>query len=118
MKQLFIVFIAVLYYSCASSQYSSGTYFDQSMVDKIAADTTTVADVENIFGKPGTISMDGENLIYNYIFTQSKSEAQSYVFTMDYKVEGFQRMLSIIFDKNNVVKRFNFSETPLNLNSN
>lgn len=118
MKRLLFVFIIPLLISCASSQYSSGVYFDKSMVDKITADTTTVIEIENIFGKPGSISMDGGNLIYNYIYTQSKSEAQSYVFTMDYKVEGFQRMLSIIFNKNNVVTRFNFSETPLNLNSN
>jgi outer membrane protein assembly factor BamE (lipoprotein component of BamABCDE complex) len=88
------------------------------MVNKIVEGKTTQAEIETLFGKPDTIGKDGTNLRYNYIYTESKTDAQSYVFTMNVKMEGFQRILTVIFDKDNVVEKYNFSENPLNMNVN
>lgn len=117
MKYVISIFLFLLI-GCASSEYTQGTYLDTEMVNKIVQGKTTVTEIETIFGKPYTISKDGTNLHYSYFYTVSKSHAQSYVFSMDVKMEGFQRMLTIIFDENNIVEKFNLSETPLKLNSN
>jgi outer membrane protein assembly factor BamE (lipoprotein component of BamABCDE complex) len=116
-KLLFAVLITIILSGCASSNYTSESYFDKDMVDKIIHDKSTIADIESLFGKPAGISMDGDNLIYSYTYIESKSSAQSYVFSMDYKMEGFQRSLSVIFNKNNVVTRYNYVENPMNINS-
>src|SRR5574338_214187 len=117
MKLISILFLLAFIYSCASSNYTSGTYFDKEMVDKIQQDKSSVADIESIFGKPASINMDGDNLIYYYTYIESKSSAQSYVVTMDYKMEGFQRSLSVVFNKDSTVTRYNYSENPMNINS-
>lgn len=117
MKYIIFIFLT-LFIGCASSQFTQGTYFDMDMVNKIVEGKTTEAEVEQIFGKPYTISKGTDNLTYNYFYTVSKSHAQSYVFTMDVKMEGFQRNLTIIFNKDNIVEKYNFSETPLNMKVN
>ena len=121
---LSILFITLLFCSCAPRTYIikpikssgsniQGTYFDIDMVNKIEDGKTTLSDVEVIFGKPFTINTDGTRLVHIYFYTETISSSETVLYSISLKMDGFTRTLSVIYDKNDIVEKHNFSEIPM-----
>ena len=97
----------------SSGENVQGTYFDIDMVNVIVDNKTTLSEIEIVFGKPFTISTDGNSFIHTYFYSYNKYSSKTIMYSVSMKMDGFTRLLSVIYDKNDVVEKHNFSETPI-----
>jgi hypothetical protein len=104
----------ITFFGCASAEMSSGQYFDSSKVKDIKKNITTKSNIENLFGTPFSKKIsDNDEETWNYYYSLTKSEANSFLFMTKVNTEGNTKMLSISF-KNNIVASYNYTETPIN----
>ena len=98
---------------CATATFTQGRAFDTTKVATIEKSKTTKTQIVAWFGEPFSKAVsgaDGETWIYMY--TQGKTKAQSYVFSVDVKTEGNMKKLDVLF-KNDVVANFTYTDGGL-----
>jgi hypothetical protein len=113
MKSIISFSLLIMLFGCATVQMNSGKYFDSAKVSDIKKNITAKTDIEKLFGVPFAKKVsDNDEETWNYYYTSSKTEAQSFLFTTNVNMDGVTKMLSITF-KNDIVTSYNYSETPI-----
>jgi hypothetical protein len=112
-KLLSCLLPVLLLAGCASANFTAGRDFDSSAVSRIAKGKTTSAELLAWMGAPynKTINSDGSQA-WMWLYSQGKSHAQSYVFTMDVKTEMTGKQLVATL-RGEVVQDFVFTDGPM-----
>lgn len=95
---------------CATLNYSYGRDFNSDNIKSIVKTTTTTAELENLVGTPFSKTLINENdEKWLYIYSNGTSKAQNYVFTMNVKTTGQQKMLDVLV-RNGIVINYAYTE--------
>ncbi|MCD2519522.1 hypothetical protein LQ564_24770 [Massilia sp. G4R7] len=90
---------------------------EMSVSQKIVQGKTTKSEVRAMFGSPAKTSFtDGGLEIWNYDFTNVSADAISYVPIVNMfgaSASGKKKELVVMYDDNNIVKRFSMSEADV-----
>ncbi len=123
MGKLFSIFLlALVVAGCANTGNKSiANATPESVETLLKIGETTKEEVTAIFGAPITaMYTDGGLLIWTYRYDDTTAltaeTVGSFLFTMGLaggKSEGTRNELVILFDKNDVVKRYNMSNSPI-----
>ena len=119
MKNFVVIFAALcVLTACASSgNRVLKTETEQSLTEKVENGVTTKAQVRELFGSPfRTTFTDGGLEIWTYQFDDVSSDAVNFVpivnlFTQSYS--GTRKELVVLFDENDVVKKYSMSESEV-----
>jgi outer membrane protein assembly factor BamE (lipoprotein component of BamABCDE complex) len=88
-----------------------------SVAQKIVQGKTTKAEIKALFGSPTkTTFTDGGLEVWNYDFANVSADAISYVPIVNLfgaSASGKKKELVVMYDTNNVVKRFSMSESDV-----
>jgi hypothetical protein len=121
-KILLILFSLSFFVSCADVGNKSIKDVDSKQVEATLTEgVTTKAEVEAIFGDPYETSFtDGGQVIYRYQYDDASfftpETVGSVVFTLGLaglKSKGKRNELTILFDENDIVKKFNMSNSDI-----
>ena len=123
MKNLLVIFLMPIFFiSCADVGNKSIKDVDSKQVEATLTEgVTTKAEVESIFGDPYETSFtDGGQVIYKYQYDDASfltpETVGSVVLTLGLagvKSKGKRNELTILFDENDVVKKFNMSNSDI-----
>lgn len=117
-----LVFLTLFLVSCADVGNKSLKDIDSKQVQsKITEGKTTKSEIESMFGDPFETSFtDGGQLIYKYQYDDATAltaeTVGSVIFTLGLlgtKTEGNRNTLTLLFDDNNIVKKFNMSNSKI-----
>lgn len=90
---------------------------ETSVQQKMIEGKTTKAEVKAMFGSPlKTTFTDGGLEIWTYELTKAHADAVNYiplVGLLGGSASGVKKELVVLFDENDVVKRFSMSESPV-----
>ena len=121
---IMLVFTHVLMSGCATTGMGNESLRNEteaSVSQKIMKGKTTKTDVKAMFGSPiSTSYTDGGLEIFTYTFDTMKLDASSYipvVGSLGTSASGTRKELVILFDDNDVVKKFNMSESDVGAKS-
>jgi len=100
----FISIIIVLFSACTTSR---GTQFDETQISKIEKGKTTQAQILDLLGEPSSkgVNTDGKTQ-WKYEYSQ----LTAYFVTTSEKIT---KILTITFNKENVVEEFQYQESKL-----
>jgi hypothetical protein len=112
------VVLGVMLVSCASVGNESLRHESEATVGaKITCGVTTQTQIKQMFGSPMTTTYtDGGLMIYKYELSKMSADAVSYIPIVGWfggSASGKKRELVVMFDENDVVKRFNMSESKV-----
>ena len=117
-----LVFLTLFLVSCADVGNKSLKDVDSKQVQaKITEGKTTKSEIESMFGDPFETSFtDGGQLIFKYQYDDATAltaeTVGSVIFTLGLlgtKTEGNRNTLTLLFDDNNIVKKFNMSNSKI-----
>lgn len=119
MKNILMIITTCLFVvACASSgNRVLKAESEESLATKITQGTTTKNEVRSMFGSPlKTTFTDGGLEIWTYQFDDVSSDAVNFVpvvnlFTSSYS--GTRKELVVLFDDNDVVKKYSMSESDV-----
>ena len=125
MKTLLIAMILLanaLILGCASyGNQSLKNETEDSVSEKVIAEVTTKAEIKAMFGSPMQTSFTDAGLeIYMYRLDDSTLDPISYipiVGALGASSSGTSKQLVILFDENDVVKKFSMSESDVSMKS-
>lgn len=90
---------------------------EESVSLKIVEGQTTQAEIKEMFGSPfETTFTDGGLQVWKYELVKAKADAASYVPIVSLfaaSSSGTKKELTILFDENEVVKKYNMSESAI-----
>jgi outer membrane protein assembly factor BamE (lipoprotein component of BamABCDE complex) len=90
---------------------------ESSVQTKIVEGKTTREEVRAMFGSPAATSFtDGGLEIWNYELSKMKADAVNYIPLVGLfgsSASGTKKTLVVLFDENNVVKKYTMSESPV-----
>ena len=121
-KTLSIVLVTLMAIGCANVGNKSMKNVTEDDIDtSIVAGQTTKAQIQGMFGSPfETTYTDGGLLIWTYRYDDTSALTPetigSAVLTwglLGTKSRGTRNELVVLFDENDVVKRFNMSNSPI-----
>jgi outer membrane protein assembly factor BamE (lipoprotein component of BamABCDE complex) len=118
-----IVAIAALFIQgCATAGNDSlRKETEESVAMKITEGQTTREQVKSMFGSPFETSYtDGGLEIWKYELAKMKADAASYIPVVGLfaaSSSGMRKELTILFDEEGVVRKFNMSESPVKVRS-
>jgi outer membrane protein assembly factor BamE (lipoprotein component of BamABCDE complex) len=103
---------------CASVGNESLRHESEASVDqKIVEGKTTKNEIRAMFGSPATTSFtDGGLEIWNYELAKMKADGVNYIPLVGLfgsSSSGTKKTLVILFDENDVVRKFSMSESPV-----
>jgi outer membrane protein assembly factor BamE (lipoprotein component of BamABCDE complex) len=102
-----------LFTGCATATFVTGRDFDSSKVSQITKGKTTAAELTAWVGVPYSKSVNSDGTErWMWLYTQGKSHAQSYVFSMDVKTEMTGKRLSVTL-RNGVAEDFSYTDGPM-----
>ena len=123
MKIIFSIIFAILFLvSCVDVGNKSLKDVDSKQVQAtITEGKTTKSEIEGMFGDPFETSFtDGGQLIYKYQYDDATAftaeTVGSVIFTLGLlgtKTKGNRNTLTILFDNQNIVKKFNMSNSKI-----
>ena len=117
-KLILVVGCLALLGGCASSgNQKLKAETEASVSQKIQEGKTTKAEVRTLFGSPGTTSFTDSGMeMWKYLFVDVSADAISYVPIVGAfggSSSGTQKELTILFDTDNVVKRYSMSVSDI-----
>lgn len=122
MKYLLVLLSSIILVACANTGNESMKGMTEKKVKStIVTGTTTKAQIQGMFGSPiDTSFTDSGALIWKYQYDDTTAftpeTVGSFVFTMGLagmKSEGTRNELVILFDENDIVKKFNMSNSDI-----
>lgn len=121
-KTLSIVFVTLMAIGCANVGNKSMKNVTEDDIDtSLVAGQTTKAQVQAMFGSPiETTYTDGGLLIWTYRYDDTSALTMETIGSvaltwglLGTKSKGTRNELVVLFDENDVVKRFNMSNSPI-----
>ena len=122
MKKIYLLILAMFLVSCADVGNKSLKDVDSKQVQAtITEGKTTKSEIESKFGDPFETSFtDGGQLIYKYQYDDATAltaeTVGSVIFTLGLlgtKTKGERNTLTILFDNNDIVRKFNMSNSKI-----
>lgn len=103
---------------CASSgNQSLAKETEETVAQKITEGETRQSEVQGIFGSPmNTTFTDGGNEVWEYMLTDTALDPVSYVPIVNMfgsSASGTQKKLTILFDENDVVRRYSMTTSDV-----
>jgi len=113
-----IIFIMLIAQGCATVGNDSLREESESSVNaKLTVGKTTKAEVKDMFGSPiQTSYTDGGLEIWKYVLSKMSADATNFIPIVNIFAagsSGTKKELTILFDGNGVVKKYNMSESPI-----
>lgn len=103
--------------ACASAGNSALRDETRESVSQKLAEGQTMDEVRAVFGDPSsTTYTDGGQEIWKYEFTEAQAKASNFVPVVSLfnsGMVGTKKELTILFDENNVVSKFNMNESAV-----
>jgi len=115
---VFVICSMFILQACASSGSKALRNETESSVQgKLTEGKTTKAEVKQTFGSPlSTSYTDGGLEIWKYELAKMHADAVNFIPLVNLfgsKSSGTKKELTILFDNNDVVKKYNMSESPV-----
>lgn len=118
LNYLTLILVSITFVGCASSGNEVLRKESEASINqKIVEGKTTKQEVKAIFGSPLKTSFtDGGLEVWNYEFSNVSADAISYVPIVSMfggSSSGKKKELVLLFDMNNIVKRYSMSESAV-----
>ena len=124
MKKFNLILLSIIFcltlinIGCATSGNDSlRTETEESVGSKLKEGVTTKEEIKAMFGSPfGTSYTDGGFEIWKYELSKMKADANNFIPFINIFVaseSGMKKELTILFDENDKVKKYNMSESPI-----
>jgi outer membrane protein assembly factor BamE (lipoprotein component of BamABCDE complex) len=118
MKKIAVVLLSIVFTGCASvGNENLRAETESSVSHKIVEGKTKKSDIRAMFGSPLKTSFTDSGLeIWNYEFSKVTVDAVSFVPIVNMfgsSASGKKKELVVMFDQNNVVKRYSMSESDV-----
>lgn len=122
MKKIMAAVFVISLFGCASAGNEKlGVESVGTVSTKIVEGKTTKDEVRTMFGSPfKTNFTDGGLEIWNYEFSKVSADAVSYIPIVNLfasSVSGKKKELVVMFDQQNIVKRYSMSESDVSQKS-
>jgi outer membrane protein assembly factor BamE (lipoprotein component of BamABCDE complex) len=117
-KVLFVCVVAIALGGCMSAgNQTLKAENEQTISEKMVEGTTTMNEVRSMFGSPlETNFTDGGLEIWKYVLSDVSSDAINYIPIINLfggSASGTKKELVVLFDDNNIVKRFSMAESDV-----